>query len=151
MGYRRAGWYNIDRINALAAPDYFFEGGASARRVIPELQNLSPGDEIAIVPAQVFQVLEAVPGRRLLLAGGLDRNSDGSLRPATSREGMAVTWLFEILPTGPSSCRLVSRFRTVFPGGVGIGVLFGIINEVGGALLQQPARFPGIRERVEAR
>ncbi len=149
VGYRRAGWYNIDAVNALAAADYFYEGGGSARRLIPELQDLRPGDSIAIVPAQAFEVLEAVPGRRLLLAGGLPRNPDGGFRPAPAREGMAVTWLFEILPTGPDSCRLVSRFRTGFEGGMGIGLLFGIVNELGGALLQQPAMFHGLRVRVE--
>lgn len=148
VGYRRAGWYNLDAINALAAPDYFFEGGGSARRIIPELQDLSPGDPVAIVPAQVFEALEVVPVRRLLLAGGIPRGPDGIPGPAPAREGMAVTWLLEIVPAGPGSCRLVSRFRTDFAGGPGMGILFGIVNELGGALLQQPAMFHGLRERV---
>lgn len=148
VGYGRAGWYNLDAINSLAGPDYFWEGGGSARRIIPELQALSPGDSVAIVPAQAFTVLELAPARRLLLAGGLERRPDGGYAPAPAREGFAVTWLFELIPTGPGSCLLVSRFRTDFAGNLGMGLIFGIVNELGGAMLQQPAMFYGLKERV---
>lgn len=148
VGYGRAGWYNVDVINSLAGPDYFYEGGGSARRIIPELQSLAAGDSVAIVPAQAFTVLELVPARRLLLAGGLPKRADGGYAPAPSREGFAVTWLFELLPTGSDSCLLVSRFRTDFSGGLGMGLIFGIVNELGGAMLQQPAMFYGLKERV---
>jgi protein-S-isoprenylcysteine O-methyltransferase Ste14 len=126
----------------------WYEGGGSARRIIPELQDLAAGDSIAIVPAQVFTVLELVPARRLLVAGGLSRKPDGDYAPAPAREGFAVTWLFELLPTGPDACLLVSRFRTAFGGGLGIGLIFGVVNELGGAMLQQPAMFYGINERA---
>ncbi len=148
VGYGRAGWYNVDAINSLAGPDYFYEGGGSARRIIPELQSLAAGDSVAIVPAQAFTVLELVPARRLLLAGGLPKRPDGGYAPAPAREGFAVTWLFELLPTGPDSCLLVSRFRTDFGGGLGMGLIFGVVNELGGAMLQQPAMFYGLKERA---
>jgi hypothetical protein len=58
VGYKRAGWYNWDFINRLAADNYFYENDRSADRVIPELQNLNQGDKISIVPDISFLVEE---------------------------------------------------------------------------------------------
>ncbi len=40
VGYKRAGWYNIDAINRLAAEDFFIDGKGSSWRIVPELQDL---------------------------------------------------------------------------------------------------------------
>ena len=69
VGYRRAGWYNIDAVNRLAAPDYFIDGRGSSTRIHPELQDLKVGDSIFLVPALGMQVTALEPGRLLVLVG----------------------------------------------------------------------------------
>jgi protein-S-isoprenylcysteine O-methyltransferase Ste14 len=138
IGYKRAGWYNIDAINRLAGPDYFFEGNGSANRVVPELQNIALGDKIALAPGAELTVTRIETGRLLLLVG------DPSGASSTN-----AAWTFEIVPVGENACRLISKFRSVFPGGLSAGLLNGFVNTIGGAILQQPAMLEGIRLRAE--
>lgn len=141
VGAGRAGWYNVDAINRLASPDYFYEGGRSARRVIAELQDVARGDAIALAPGVEMIVVEIVPERRLLLAGVPDD-------PAA--ESNAV-WLYELTPIDAGSTRVTVRFSSTFPGGVGARLLNGFVNEIGGAIIQQPAMMHGLRVRAEGR
>lgn len=140
VGYRRAGWYNVDAINRLAAPDYFFEGNASATRIIPELQTVASGTTIDLAPGLSLTVVAVDPPHTLLLVAD----------PSARAGEMNVVWCYRLIATGPASTRLITRFRTVFPGGVGAGLGFGIVNEIGGALIQQPAMLHGIKVRAEA-
>lgn len=73
VGCRRGGWYNWDFFNRLADRNYFFEGNNSARRIIPELQNLQTGDTIFLTPwlGMLVEILEK--DRHLVLIG---RNDD---------------------------------------------------------------------------
>ncbi|MFW5744201.1 MAG: methyltransferase family protein [Spirochaetota bacterium] len=141
VGYARAGWYNLDWINRLASSDYFYEDGRSARRIIPELQRVEPGDEIGIVPQMAMQVVDAVPGRRLLLAG----------EPANPTAELNAVWLFDLHATGDGRTRLVVRFNSTFPGGLVARILNGFVNEIGGAIIQQPAMMHGLARRAERR
>lgn len=140
VGYRRAGWYNFDAVNRLAAPDYFYEGGGSARRIVTELQDLKTGDSIALAPGLEFRVSELEARRRLLLAAGTEAGGD------------AVSWLFELSPAGDGGTRIVSRFRSApkeRPGAADRA--FAFLAAVGGTILQQPAMFHGLAVRAESR
>lgn len=153
VGYRRAGWYNIDAVNGLAAPDYFFEGKGSAKRVVPELQKLSTGDEILLVPGMGFRVAVLEPGRTLLLLGG-DPEAVAAVRAGAPMPPgyAAVSWLFALSPTGDGGTRLVSRFRSVNASMGPVGdFLWSLVGTLGGAVLQQPAMFYGLAARAEGR
>jgi protein-S-isoprenylcysteine O-methyltransferase Ste14 len=151
IGYRRAGWYNVDAINRLADSDYFYEGGASARRIIPELQDLSVGDTVYVVPQLGMEVVQVTPPQRLLLVGN----------PGDPGSPMNAAWLFELHsldsePDGDTASargaprtRLTVRFSSTFPGGLGARLANGFVNEIGGAIIQQPAMLHGIRARAE--
>lgn len=139
VGYRRAGWYNIDAINRLAGKDYFFEGSASANRIIPELQSIAEGDQIALAPGAVLIVTMIEVGRILVLAGD----------PTGASSNNAV-WTFELVPMGADRCRLISRFRSIFPGGLSAELLNGFVNVIGGSIIQQPAMLQGMRWRAES-
>ena len=69
IGYRRAGWYNVDAINRLAGPDCFYEGKGSAQRIIPELQNIALGDIMALSPGVELKISALEAGRLLVFAG----------------------------------------------------------------------------------
>jgi hypothetical protein len=146
VGYGRAGWYNVDAINRLASSEYFYEGGRSARRVIPELQSLAPGDTIYLVPQVGQEVVELVPGERLLLVGN----------PRERDAAENASWLFELREqpgedSGPSRTLLVVRFRSTFAGGLGARLVYGLVNEIGGAIIQQPAMAWGLARRATGR
>lgn len=69
MGYQRAGWYNYDFLNRMMGATDFVDGHHSARRIVPELQHLQPGDEIRIAPPIAYTVKGIVPARSLVLHG----------------------------------------------------------------------------------
>jgi protein-S-isoprenylcysteine O-methyltransferase Ste14 len=139
VGYRRAGWYNIDAINRFAAGDYFIDGHGSSDRIVPELQNLAAGDRIDIAPGFGFTVAVLERPTLLVMGGDLDnpKNPDNA------------AWTFAIVPTGDESCRMVSRFRMPVPASMGAKLAGGLVGTVGGAIIQQPAMFAGIRKRAE--
>ena len=60
-----------------------------------------------------------------------------------------AAWTFMIVPTGEDSCRLISRFRMPVPTGVGARLASDLVGIIGGAIIQQPAMFAGIRTRAE--
>lgn len=141
VGQGRGGWYNVDAINRLASPDYFYEGNASARRIIPELQNLREGDTIDLAPGVGLTVVELVENERLLLVGD----------PSDPRATSNAVWLYELRQTSDGSTRLFVRFASTFPGGILARLLNGFVNELGGAIIQQPAMLRGIDRRATGR
>lgn len=139
VGYKRAGWYNIDAINRLAAKDYFIDGSGSSTRIVPELQNPSLGDRIEIVPGMGFVLTRLEPPKLLVMVGNPDDpNAESN-----------AAWTFVIVEKGVGACRLVTRFRSAFSGGFGAAVANDIIGFIGGAVIQQPAMFQGLKSRAE--
>lgn len=160
VGHGRAGWYNFDVINRLADRNYFYEADGSAERIIPELQSVSLGDQINMVPQLGMTVVELIPQRRLLLVGQPDNPKASTnavwqfeLRsvPVTDSAGKAQsTSAGELNGSGQSEAtRLVVRFSSTFTGGPVAAVLNGLVNEIGGAIIQQPAMLAGLRRRAE--
>jgi len=139
VGYRRAGWYNIDAINRLAAKDYFIDGGGSSQRIVPELQGLREGDRIDLVPSLGFTVAKLERPTLLVMGGDLESPTNPN----------NAAWTFMIVPTGERSCRLISRFRMTVPSGTVAKFAGDLVGVVGGAIIQQPAMFAGIRVRAE--
>lgn len=153
VGYRRAGWYNIDAINSLAAPDYFIDGSRSSRRIVPELQDLTVGDEIYLVPGLGFSVTGLEPNRLLLLTSGTKSELESVNAGASASESFsAASWCFLLTDLGDGRTRLVSRFRSIHgPLGPVVGFLYGLVTDFGGAALQQPAMFYGLARRAEGK
>jgi protein-S-isoprenylcysteine O-methyltransferase Ste14 len=139
VGYKRAGWYNIDAINRLAAEDYFIDGKGSSWRIVPELQGLQAGDRVDLVPGLGFTVGTLEKPSVLVMGGDL----------ANPMNPDNAAWTFVIVPTDPDSCRLVTRFRMPVPSSLGARLANGLVGTIGGAIIQQPAMFAGIRARAE--
>ena len=93
MGAGRAGWYSWDRIDN--------GGTSSARRVVPELQAVVPGDIMPAVPgaADAFIVATVDPPRDLVL------------RVADGHGGTGVSWQHVLEPADADRTRLIVRGR----------------------------------------
>jgi hypothetical protein len=109
MGYGRGGWYSYDWLEHLIGAGDFAEGG-SAKRLIPELQQLALGDAVALSPAGGLTVAVLEPARALVLHYRMNL-----LTAAPARDGEPAildwTWAFLLHPVNEVSCRLLARVR----------------------------------------
>lgn len=137
VGYRRAGWYNWDFFNLLSAKDYFYENKRSARRIIPELQELKPGDRISLTPAISMEV-SSIEKRDHILLTGL---KDGKY---------VVTWTFVLKRLDQDRTRLFVRWNSRLGKSSIYQMLNKLILEPGGVGIQQTGMLRGIKKRSEA-
>lgn len=123
MGYGRGGWYSYDQIDMR---------GASADRVVPELQTLSVGDIMPTHPAGGFVVKAIEPERALVLftdthtvreqasaAAEADPTPANVKLAGAFMEGaqptdFAVSWAFVLVPLPDGGTRLIERTRVRF-------------------------------------
>ncbi len=149
IGFRRAGWYSYDVLEAaLGVAD--FQTGQSARCIIPELQHLSVGDTILTDPAGGLTVAAIEPERALVLRARIDTaGRHGSLDAPLLGTQFDASWAFVLDEVGERVTRLIARFRADF--------LFGLETQLFARLLLEPATFImerkmllGIKERAEA-
>ncbi len=109
MGQRRGGWYGWDWFYHATKSSDFVDGSYS-RRIVPELQGVEVGDEIAINDMVSYTVVQADPPKAFVLAAG---SLEASALPLAS---MPATWTentmaFVLTPTGDGGTRLVLRMR----------------------------------------
>ncbi len=88
MGLTRAGWYSYDLLDNLGRP--------SARRIIPEFQDLQPGDIVPMSP-------NGKQGMRVL-------SVDAPTSMVWGEPG-ATTWAWQLDETTSGTTRLVTRVR----------------------------------------
>ena len=103
MGQGRGGLYSYDWLENLVGCDIH-----SARRIMPEFQQLDVGDLVRLGPeGYPFFVVDAVePGRALVLRGG----GAGGQEPST-----ATTWVFALDERKEETTRLIARNRLDYP------------------------------------
>jgi len=108
MGYQRGGWYSYDWLERAIGIGDFADGG-SARRILPDLQSLVPGDSVDLSPNGGFTVVGLEPERSLVLHIPMDPLTGG---PASNRSRVVLdwTWAFVLQPT-EHGCRLIIRVR----------------------------------------
>ncbi len=93
MGAGRAGWYSWDLIDNGGTP--------SARRLVPELQTVAPGD-----------ILPAVPGATdAFVVATVDAPRDLLLTVPDGHGGTAVAWEHTLEPMDGGRTRLIARGR----------------------------------------
>lgn len=105
MGHHRGGWYAADRLEALMGAGTFATG-RSARRVVPELQDLGLGDRVPLSDSLDLEVIGFDPPHTLVL----------ELRDAP----LTWVWSFHLVAdgAGPARTRLVVRTRVDAHGGL---------------------------------
>jgi hypothetical protein len=161
IGSHRAGWYSYDRLDNAGVP--------SAARILPELQDLKPGDTIWASPdgTLAFHVANLEPPRALVLSGPLDQSSPFDQRGsayagAASLDQLGQTrasWAFVLVPLAPSAnglngapaagaaTRLLVRFRADYPPNP-LSTLAGALLEPLSFLMERKMLL-GLKARVE--
>jgi hypothetical protein len=112
IGQGRGGFYSYDALENLVRCDIH-----SADRIIPQLQQLDPGDLIRLAPAggPCFRVSRAQPPSIVILAGADPKTQVASPIPATPEE-LASTWQWVLHPSDNGRrTRLVARQRLSYP------------------------------------
>lgn len=89
MGLTRAGWYSYDLLDNLGRP--------SARRILPEFQDLQPGDIVPMSP----------DGKQ-----GMTVHSINAPQSMVWGEPGGTTWAWQLDEAGPGSTRLITRVRS---------------------------------------
>jgi hypothetical protein len=111
MGCGRGGYYSYDRLDNAGIP--------SADAIVPELQALRVGDEIAATPrsSEGFVVRRLEPPRLLLLSGTYDLVTGRRVLPSEPRPetAFAMSWAFLLEPLEDGKTRLVARVRGAYP------------------------------------
>jgi len=163
MGYNRAGWYSYDAMDMR---------GASADRIVPEMQALAVGDSIPTSPETAFLVKVLDPGRALVLyvdeqliqdqtaaarsaavAGQPAEKTPANLRAAgammSPMSGFVASWAFVLQARdGGGHTRLIERFRVkMAPVGKGGNVAQSFLGF--GVFVMTRKQLIGIRDRVE--
>jgi hypothetical protein len=108
IGYKRAGWYSYDVLEDIVGAAAFVDG-ESAERVVPELQKLAVGDEVALHEDLAFRVHTLQAPRTLILS---------DMRENGSEDYMRCSWAFVLedpedleLPEFAGGTRLLIRWR----------------------------------------
>ncbi len=93
MGYQRGGWYSYDWLDNFGVP--------SARRIIPELQNLKVGDKLAPTTGG-FVVAALEPPHSMVLVS------------RTAKGRIMMSWSFLLEPLEGRRSRFIERIRGVY-------------------------------------
>lgn len=93
MGYGRGGLYSYDWLDRA----FGYLDAPSADRILPEYQNIAPGDVIPLGNGPDWPVHTAIPNRALVLT--------------PDAPGFDISWAFILNEVDPHTTRLVSRVR----------------------------------------
>jgi hypothetical protein len=144
MGYptRRAGWYVPSWMDRLL----FGIRTPSSDRIVPELQDLAPGDRVPDSPDGIvsyFTAAEVTRNRALVLTS--------HTHPLPIYRDVSFSWAFVLRDTG-SNTRLVMRARISYTP-VGPAPVIRFLVAAGfsiGDVIQAGAMLDGIRSRAES-
>jgi hypothetical protein len=113
FGLKRGGWYSYDLLEAIGGAADFVEGH-SARRIVPELQDLKIGDKIWMHPRIMpLTVMALEPKRSLVFLTRVNLQSKSYFEIGDSMPEQYVnsSWTFVLNNIGDKSTRLVVRSR----------------------------------------
>jgi hypothetical protein len=149
-GYQRAGFYSHEWVYRLMGSNKYFEGTRSARRIIPELQNLKVGDHIKINELSSFEVVALQPAHTLVLLAraNLDTGKSFELAGPAPARYMNQSWAYNLEEINGDQTRLIVRWRGEYSPGIANSLIFATAVEAG-AVLMQYKMLQGIKERAE--
>lgn len=113
LGLKRGGWYSYDLLEAVAGAADFVDGH-SARRIIPELQELKIGDKIWMHPRIMPLTVTAIEHERFLVfltRVDIQNNSYFEIGDSMPEQYVNSSWAFVLNNIGDKSTRLVVRSR----------------------------------------
>ena len=150
IGYQRAGWYTYDWMYKLMGADDFYDGNRSADRIIPELQDLEPGDAIELGGGMSFDVVTLEPNRVLVLLARVDADTGEyfELSDTMPANYVNISWVYALEELDTGSSRLIVRWHGDTGSGLGNALPIYVATEAG-ALIMQPKVLKGIKARSE--
>jgi hypothetical protein len=151
IGYKRAGWYSHDWLHRLMgiAGSVDSERG-SAKRIIPELQDLKVGDVVEIAPGMGYAVADIDPERALILHSRVDTGTWESLSgsdPLPAKH-LCSSWVWCLEEINEKTTRLIVRVRSDNNPGLLSNLSARIPNELG-SLVMQPKTLRVLKQRAE--
>jgi hypothetical protein len=137
MGQGRGGLYSYDGLENLIGCDIH-----SAERILPEFQDLKPGDHVLFGPAEKNfpgqVVLEVQPERAIVMC---------ALDPVTRQSVMSATWVFVLEEQGDGTTRLLVRGRNAYAPSLANHILWHIVEPIN--FVMERKMLLGIKARAE--
>jgi hypothetical protein len=151
IGYKRAGWYTYDFLHRLVGiAGCVDDERCSARRIIPELQDLKVGDVIEIAPGMGYAVAGIEPERALILHSILDAgkwesvSSNAPLPEKYLRSG----WVWFLEEIDENTTRLIVRVQSDHDPGL-LSTLSTAMSNLLGRIVMQPKTLRVLKQRAE--
>jgi len=151
IGYKRAGWYSYDFLHRMVGiAGCVDDERCSAKRIIPELQDLRIGDEIEIAPGMGYAVVGLEPEQALILQTILDTGKWESVPSddALPEKYLKSSWVWFLEEIDEETTGLIVRVRNDHNPGLLSTVSTGISNVLG-RMLMLPKTLRGLKQRAE--
>src|SRR5690606_26740757 len=141
QGQGRGGLYSYDALENLVGCDIH-----STDRVLPEFQDVAPGDAIRLGPEgyPCFYVNEVVPGRTLVLFSA----PTATPGDAAAEAPVLSSWVFHLEGQADGSTRLIVRGATQWEPSFGANLMWQLSDILGFVMGRKQMR--GIKARAEA-
>ena len=151
IGYKRAGWYSHDFLHRLVGiAGCVDDERRSAKRIIPELQDLKVGDVVEIAPGMGYVVVGLEPEQALILHMRMDIGkwqSFASSDPLPEKY-LSSSWVWSLEETDEGTSRLIVRVRSDCSPGLLSSLSTRISNELG-RMVMQPKTLRVLKQRAE--
>ena len=151
IGYKRAGWYTHDFLHRLVgiAGSVGDERG-SAKRIIPELQDLTIGDLIEIAPGMGYTVAGIEKDQALILQSRMDTARWESLsgNDPLPEKYLISSWVWYLEEVDEKTTRLIVRVRTDCSPGLLSTLTTTVPNQLGNWVMQ-PKTLRVLKQRAE--
>jgi hypothetical protein len=151
IGYKRAGWYSHDFLHRLMGiAGSVDDEHRSAKRIIPELQDLTVGDVVEIAPGMGYVVAGIEPEQALILQSRVDTDKWESLSssdPLPERY-LSSSWVWFLEGIDEKTTRFIVRVRSDYSPGLLSSLSASIPNELG-SLVMQPKTLRVLKQRAE--
>jgi len=152
IGYKRAGWYSHDFLHRLMGiAGCVDDERRSAKRIIPELQDLKVGDVVEIAPGMGYVVAGLEPEQALILQSRLDAGKWQSFSSSDPlpQKYLSSSWVWFLEETDEGTTRLIVRVRSDCSPGMLTTLSTRISSELG-SLVMQPKTLQVLKQRAEA-
>ena len=151
IGYKRAGWYTHDFLHRLVGiAGCVDDERCSAKRIIPELQDLGLGDVIEIAPGMGYAVVGLEPEQVMVLQSTLDTSKweSASNDDPLPEKYLRSSWVWFLEEMGPKTTRLIVRVRNDHDPGL-MSTMSTNISNVLGRRVMQPKTLRVLKQRAE--
>jgi hypothetical protein len=151
IGYKRAGWYSHDFLHRLVGiAGCVDDERCSAKRIIPELQDLKVGDVVEIAPGMGYVVAGLEPEQALILHMRVDIETWQSFASSDPlpEKYLSSSWAWSLEKIDERTTRLIVRVRSDYSPGMLSALSTRIANELG-RMVMQPKTLQVLKQRAE--